>query len=89
LKKNEISGKMKKILILLSLILVLAIACVSLGIAYAGGIRGIGLLGVCFFFTGGVIVVLAQLVPAGILISSFIATGFSSFRKGEMPIRAT
>jgi len=83
------SGKMKNILILLSLILVLAIALVSLGIAYAGGIRGIGLLGVCFFFTGGVIVILAQLVPAGILFSSFIGTGFSSLRRGEMPIRAT
>jgi hypothetical protein len=83
------SGKMKNILIFLSLILVLAIALVSLGIAYAGGIRGIGLLGVCFFFTGGVIVVLAQLVPAGILFSSFVGTAFSSFRRGEMPIRAT
>jgi hypothetical protein len=83
------SGKMKNILILLSLILILAIALVSLGIAYAGGIRGIGLLGVCFFFTGGVIVILAQLVPAGILFSSFIGTGFSSLRRGEMPIRAT
>ena len=83
------SGKMKKILVLLSLILVLAVASVSLGIAYAGGIRGIGLLGVCFFFTNGVIVILAQLVPAGILFSSFIGTAFSSFRRGEMPIRAT
>jgi len=82
------SAKMKKILTLLGLILILAIALVSLGIAYVGGIRGIGLLGVCFFFTGGVIVVLAQLVPAGILFSSFIGTAFSSFRKGEMPIRA-
>ena len=80
---------MKNILILLSLILILAIALVSLGIAYAGGIRGIGLLGVCFFFTGGVIVVLAQLVPAGILFSSFIGTTFSSFRRGEVPLRAT
>jgi hypothetical protein len=80
---------MKNILILLSLILILAIALVSLGIAYAGGIRGIGLLGVCFFFTGGVIVVLAQLVPAGILFSSFIGTAFSSFRRGEVPLRAT
>jgi hypothetical protein len=80
---------MKNILILLSLILILAIALVSLGIAYAGGIRGIGLLGVCFFFTGGVIVILAQLVPAGILFSSFIGTGFSSLRRGGMPIRAT
>jgi len=83
------SWKMKNILILLVLILVLAIALVSLGIAYAGGIRGIGLLGVCFFFTGGVIVVLAQLIPAGILFSSFVGTAFSSFRRGEMPIRAT
>lgn len=81
--------KTKNILILLSLIVVLAIALVSLGIAYAGGIRGIGLLGVCFFFTGGVIVVLAQLIPAGILLSSFMGTAFSSFRRGEMPIRVT
>ena len=83
------SDKMKKILIILSLALILAIAMVSLGIAYAGGIRGIGLLGVWFFLTFGIIIVLAQLIPAGILLSSFIGTAFSSFRKGEMPIRAT
>jgi hypothetical protein len=81
--------KMRNILILLSLILVLAITSVSLGIAYTGGIRGIGLLGVCFFFTGGIIVVLAQLIPAGILFSSFMGTAFSSFRRGDIPIRAT
>ncbi len=83
------SEKMKKIIIILSLALILAIAMFSLGIAYAGGVRGIGLLGVWFFLTFGIIVVLAQLIPAGILLSSFIGTGFSSFRKGEMPIRAT
>lgn len=82
-------GKKRNILILLSLILILAITLVSLGIAYAGGIRGIGLLGICFFFTGGVIVVLAQLIPAAILLSSFIGTAFSSFRKGEIPVRVT
>ena len=80
---------MKKILLLLALILVLAISVTSFGIAYAGGIRGIGLLGVCFFFTGGIIVVLGQLIPAGILISSLVSTVISSFRKGELPIRAT
>lgn len=79
----------RNILILLSLVLILAITLVTLGIAYVGGIRGIGLLGVCFFFTGGVIVVLAQLIPAGILFSSLVGTAFSSFRRGEMPIRAT
>ena len=83
------SGKMKNIMILLSLILIFSIMLVSLGIAYAGGIRGFGLLGVCFFFTGGVIVALAQLIPAGILFSSFIGTTFAPIRKGEMPIRAT
>jgi hypothetical protein len=83
------SGKMKKIFLLLGSVLVLMIALFSLGIGYAGGVRGIGLVGVCFFFTGGVLVVLAQLVPAGILLSSFIGTVFTSFRKGEMPIRAT
>ena len=83
------SGKMIKILVLLASVLGLAIASFSLGIGYVGGIRGIGLIGVCFFFTGGVVVVLAQLVPAGILLSSFIGTAFTSFRKGEMPIRAT
>jgi len=80
---------MRKILLLLGLILVTAIAFASFAIAYAGGIRGVGLLGVCFFFTGGVVVVLGQLIPAGILISSFVGTVISSFRKGEMPIRAT
>jgi len=83
------SFKMRKILIFLSLILISTIALASLGIAYAGRIRGGGLLGVCFFFTGGVIVILAQLIPAGILISSFMGTAFSFFRKGETPIRAT
>ncbi len=83
------SEKMKKILIILSLTLILAIAMFSLVIAYAGGVRGIGLLGVWFFLTFGIIIVLAQLIPAGILLSSFIGTAFSSHRKGEMPLRAT
>jgi len=83
------SEKMKKIIFTLSLAIILAITMVSLGIAYVGGVRGLGLLGVWFFLTFGIIIVLAQLIPAGILLSSFIGTAFSSFRKGEMPIRAT
>jgi hypothetical protein len=77
----------KKIFVILSLVLIMSIALFSLGIAYAGGVRGIGLLGVLFFLTFGSIVVLAQLVPAGILLSSFIGASFSSFRKTEMPMR--
>ncbi|OGP62446.1 MAG: hypothetical protein A2169_07580 [Deltaproteobacteria bacterium RBG_13_47_9] len=78
----------QKIFIILNLVLIMSIALFSLGIAYAGGIRGIGLLGVLFFFTFGIIVVLAQLVPAGILLSSFIGASFSFFRKTGVPIRA-
>ena len=81
--------KMRNIIIILSLILILAVILFSLGIAYAGGVRGLGLFGVCFFITVGVVVVLAQLIPAGILLSSFVGTAFSSLRRGEMPIRAT
>lgn len=86
---KTMSKRMRKIIITLSLTLVSAIAVASLLIAYVGGIRGTGFLGVWFFLTFGIIVVLAQLIPAGILISSLIGTAFSSFRKGEMPIRAT
>lgn len=81
--------KMKKILMILGLVFMLFIVLVSLGIGYAGGVRGIGLLGVCFFISFGIMVVLAQLIPAGILLSSFMGTAFSSLRGGEVPIRAT
>jgi hypothetical protein len=80
------SLKMKKILTVLSLVLIMSITIFSFGIAYKGGVRGIGLVGVMFFFTFGVIVVLAQLIPACILISSFIAAVASPTRESEIPI---
>lgn len=83
------SEKMKKILTILSLVLVMSITLFSLGIAYKGGVRGIGLVGVMFFFTFGIIVVLAQLIPAGILLSSFIRATVSPTRRSEIPIRVT
>jgi len=79
----------KKIFIILSLVLVMLISLVSAGIAHAGEVRGVGLLGVCFFVTFGVVVALAQLIPAGILLSSFIGTTFSPSRKAEVPIWVT
>ena len=82
------SKSMKKILITLILALILAIALGSLGVAYAGGIRGIGLLGVWFFLTFGVIVVLAQVIPAGILLTSLIRAVFTPYQETEIPIRA-
>ena len=83
------SSKMKKILTILGLILIMSITLFSLGIAYKGGVRGIGLVGVMFFFTFGVIVVLTQLIPACILISSFIGAVTSPTRKSEIPIPVT
>ncbi len=81
--------KMEKILLILSLVFVLWIVLVSLGIAFAAGVRGIGLLGGCFFLTFGIVVVLGQMIPAGILLSSFIGIASSPLRKTEIPIRAT
>lgn len=81
------SSRMKKILTALSLVLIMSITIFSFGIAYKGGVRGIGLVGVMFFFTFGVIVVLAQLIPACILISSFIGAVTSPTRTSEIPIR--
>jgi hypothetical protein len=81
------SMKMKKILAILSLALLMSITLFSFGIAYKGGVRGIGLVGIMFFFTFGIIVVLAQLIPAGILLSTFVGTAVSPTRKSEVPIR--
>jgi len=81
------SLKMKKILAILSVVLVMSITLFSFGIAYTGGVRGIGLVGVMFFFTFGVIVVLAQLIPAGILLSSFVGAAISPTRRSEIPVR--
>jgi hypothetical protein len=65
----------------------MSIALFSLGVAYTGGVRGLGLLGGCFSLTFGIIVILAQLIPAAILLSSFVGTIFSFFQKSELPVR--
>ncbi len=77
--------RMKKILITLSLVFVSCVSLASLGIAYAGGIRGIGLLGIWFFFTFGIVIVLAQVIPAGILLASFVGTILKPVKGREVP----
>ena len=77
----------KKILIILSSVFVMSTVAARMGIAYAGGVRGIGLLGVLLFLTFGILVVLAQLIPAGILLCAFIGTPVSPTRKAEIPVR--
>ena len=88
-KKEGRRMEPKKIFIILALVLVTSISLVSLGIAYLGGVKGIGLLGVCFLVTFGTAIVLGQLIPAGILLSSIIEASFTSFRKTHMSIRAS
>jgi hypothetical protein len=83
------SDRLRKILIILTVALVGSIVLATLVIAYAGGVRGAGLLGTVFFISGGIVIVLAQLIPAGILLSSFVSTAFSSMRKHEMPVHAS
>ncbi len=83
------SQKMKKILVILSFTLIISIAFASLGIAYLGGVRGLGLLGVWFFMTCGIVVVLGQLIPAGILLASLLGGTVSSLRGGEVSVTAT
>jgi hypothetical protein len=77
----------KRIFVILCLVFVFLIALISTGIAYAGGVRGIELLGIFFFLTFGIVVVLAQLIPAGILFSAIIETAFSPTRKAERLVR--
>jgi len=81
--------KQTRILAILSLVFILSITTVSLGIAYAGGVSGIGILGILFFLTFGIVVVLAQLIPAAIILSSVVGVIVSPSRRGEVPIQVT
>jgi hypothetical protein len=80
------SEDMKKIALILSFALVVAISLFSVSLAYAGGIRGVGLLGVWFFMTFGIVVVLAQVIPAGILFVALINGIFTPARRNELPV---
>ena len=74
----------RKIISTLTFVLFVCISITSLGIAYHGGVRGIGLLGVWFFLTFGIVVVLGQLIPAAILFFSFIGTSTTMvFKKAK------
>ena len=66
----------KRIFVILNSVFILSVALVSLWIAYAGGIRGMGLLAISLLLTWGVVVALGQLMPAGILVSSFARAYF-------------
>jgi len=77
----------KKITAVLLGVFIGAISCFSFAISYAGGVRGIGLLGVWFFTTFGIVVVLAQVIPAGVLFMALI-NGIFTARHNEMLVEA-
>ena len=79
------SWNMKKIALILSLVLVASISLFSVGIGVQGGVRGIGLLGIWFFMTFGIVVVLAQAIPAGILFVAMINGVFTPAQRNERP----
>ena len=83
-----LKGQSRKILAILGSVLLMLILCTSTGIAYAGGVRGVGLVGICFFLTCGILVVLAQMIPAGILLFCYLGRTFPFSRKTEAPIGA-
>jgi uncharacterized membrane protein len=85
-KEKLMSEDMKKIALILSFALVVAISLFSVGIAYAGGVQGIGLLGIWFFMTFGIVVVLAQVIPAGILFVAMINGVFTPAQRNERPV---
>jgi len=85
-EEKVMSWRMRKILMMIGLTWILSISIGLVAIAYAGGLRGIGLLGVWFLFSSGMVIILAQLIPMVILLSSFIGTVSSSHRKHEVPI---
>jgi hypothetical protein len=75
---------MKGILIIFTFTLIFAITAITFGIAYAGGIRGIGLMGVCFFlYRRGDRGLLAQWIPPGIVLSSFVGNRILILYKGR------
>lgn len=86
--KETVTVKTEKILLILCLVFIMSIVLASFGIAFAGGVRGAGLLGACFFLTFGIIIVLAQVIPAGILFSSLAGAVVFPSRKNEAPVRA-
>jgi len=84
---TNMSEKKRRILIILSIAFIVCVSVASLGIAYAGGVRGLGLLGVWFFLTFGIVVVLAQVIPAGILFVSFVSAALNSQKRTALPAR--
>jgi hypothetical protein len=79
-------GSGAKILMMMCLMFVLSILLITSGIAYAGGMRGGSIFETCLLFILGVTLVLAQAIPASILLASLTGGVFSSRKNPRIPI---
>ena len=79
----------ERILFILCLVWISAVALTSAGIAYSGGIRGVELIAVTLFPTLGITVFTAQLIPGGILLASFIGTILSVLKRSNVTVQST
>ena len=79
----------ERILFILCSVWISAVALTSAGIAYSGGIRGVELAAVTLFPTLGVTVFTVQLIPGGILLSSFIGTILSVLKRSNVTVQST
>jgi hypothetical protein len=79
----------QSILLILSSVWISTVALTVTGIAYSGGIRGVELAAVILFLTFGMTVFIAQLIPGGILLSSFAGIIFPSLKKMNVTAHTT
>ena len=79
----------ERILFILCSVWISAVALTSAGIAYSGGIRGLELAAVTLFLTFGITVFIAQLIPGGILLSSFIGIILPFLKRNHVPVQVT
>lgn len=71
----------ERIFLILCSVWILTVALTFAGIAYSGGIRGVELVAVALFLTFGVTTLVAQLIPGGILLSTFAGMALSFLKR--------
>lgn len=79
----------ERILLILCVVWNSTVALTSAGIAYSGGIRGVELAAVTLLLTFGITVFIAQLIPGGILLSSFMGIILSFLKRNNVPVQVT
>jgi len=79
----------ERILFILCSVWISTVALTSAGIAYSGGIRGVELTAVTLLLTFGITVLIAQVIPRGILLSPFAGMVLSFLKKTNVDVQST